>query len=780
MTRTHRLLVLSAALLAAVLGAALSASAWPGDFFDGDASGQAVYEDMAIHPQSVRLGDSIYVVYQGFNLDPYLVVFSDDGSIDGPYKLGDNPLSDGSNPDDSHGAPAILADSARGLLHVFWGAHGTTLRHAKVDAAVPTSFSVSVETRLGGMTYPQVFADESGVAHLFYRRDAAYAGTTTTPAAGANSWWHARSFDGGSTWNSARPVLNANNGTRYYAHFERGAGDAIHLVATTQKTNYTNPWERTGVYYLKRDPSTGRWTDARGAAVGTTATPLVLKDLQATSTVCAVPVGAGEFHNGVTAADDGSGAAGLLFVGGGAYGEGACSWTFARHDGSAWVTSTISSADYVMDSGALEYRDGGIDAYVTTGASLEATPSNPYDYRGGDIVWYRSEDGGESWSREETLAPSDRGRGLVYNDPQIVVGHQDAPPGAIDSHLLFGEWNNDAGAMVHKVYLWGKDGYRGREFFPELQRLAGKDRFETAVAISREAFPNGSDTVIVASGEGFADALAGGPLAEAYRAPLLLVPRNSLPGSVKGEIARLKARKVIVLGGTATVTDANAARLKTGSVSSVTRISGRDRYGTAASIASELERLKGTPKTVFVVSGESFADALSASSVAAARGLPVLLARPTGVPPATLAWLSSREVSTTIAVGGEASLSGYALSLLPDPRRVAGADRFATSAAVARLGLDGGHGLPPSFTSSRISVASGRAFPDALAGAALAARVRGPLVLTAAEPLSPASRQLLEQRAYRVLDCYLLGGEVSLTPRTATEIATILAERQAD
>lgn len=120
------------------------------------------------------------------------------------------------------------------------------------------------------------------------------------------------------------------------------------------------------------------------------------------------------------------------------------------------------------------------------------------------------------------------------------------------------------------------------------------------------------------------------------------------------------------------------------------------------------------------------------------------------------------------------------LQVLPAPERISGADRYATSVAVARLGLDGGAGLPPSFTTTRISVASGQVFPDALAGAPLAARVRGPLVLTAGGSLSRASQSLLEQRAYRVLDCYLLGGELTLTPATANQIATILAERQAD
>jgi len=45
------------------------------------------------------------------------------------------------------------------------------------------------------------------------------------------------------------------------------------------------------------------------------------------------------------------------------------------------------------------------------------------------------------------------------------------------------------------------------------ERIAGADRIGTAIEISKAAFPQGSDTVIIATGYNFPDALAGAPLA---------------------------------------------------------------------------------------------------------------------------------------------------------------------------------------------------------------------------------------------------------------------------
>lgn len=85
-------------------------------------------------------------------------------------------------------------------------------------------------------------------------------------------------------------------------------------------------------------------------------------------------------------------------------------------------------------------------------------------------------------------------------------------------------------------------------------RLAGNDRYATAVAISKHAFPNSAPVVYVARADAFADALAGASLT---RGPVLLVPAcGTVPEVVRAEIRRIAPSEVIALGGTGAVCDA--------------------------------------------------------------------------------------------------------------------------------------------------------------------------------------------------------------------------------
>ncbi|GAA2226681.1 hypothetical protein GCM10009851_08330 [Herbiconiux moechotypicola] len=92
-------------------------------------------------------------------------------------------------------------------------------------------------------------------------------------------------------------------------------------------------------------------------------------------------------------------------------------------------------------------------------------------------------------------------------------------------------------------------------------RIAGADRFESASAISKLAFPAGSASVYVASGENFPDALSGSAAAIRRGAPILLVGKNVIPPSVRDELTRLKPLHIAVLGGTETVSDAVKSQL---------------------------------------------------------------------------------------------------------------------------------------------------------------------------------------------------------------------------
>ncbi|MBW3661566.1 MAG: cell wall-binding repeat-containing protein [Actinobacteria bacterium] len=94
------------------------------------------------------------------------------------------------------------------------------------------------------------------------------------------------------------------------------------------------------------------------------------------------------------------------------------------------------------------------------------------------------------------------------------------------------------------------------------KRLAGDDRIGTAAAVADDTFeapfsPRDrpfEGTTFLATGANFPDALAGGALAAVTGGPLLLVTSQRVPEQVRLQIARLDARRVVLLGGESVVT----------------------------------------------------------------------------------------------------------------------------------------------------------------------------------------------------------------------------------
>lgn len=91
-----------------------------------------------------------------------------------------------------------------------------------------------------------------------------------------------------------------------------------------------------------------------------------------------------------------------------------------------------------------------------------------------------------------------------------------------------------------------------------MERWAGADRYATAAAISLNTYPQGATTAYLASGASYPDALAGAPVAARAGAPLLLTSRDCIPASTFAELTRLGVTNIVVLGGTAAVSDAAA------------------------------------------------------------------------------------------------------------------------------------------------------------------------------------------------------------------------------
>jgi putative cell wall-binding protein len=86
-------------------------------------------------------------------------------------------------------------------------------------------------------------------------------------------------------------------------------------------------------------------------------------------------------------------------------------------------------------------------------------------------------------------------------------------------------------------------------------RLAGNNRYATAAAISRSKFSPGVPVVHISTGLNFPDALAGSPAAALNGGPILLVEPNAIPGATAAELTRLKPHSIVILGGSAVVSD---------------------------------------------------------------------------------------------------------------------------------------------------------------------------------------------------------------------------------
>lgn len=304
-----------------------------------------------------------------------------------------------------------------------------------------------------------------------------------------------------------------------------------------------------------------------------------------------------------------------------------------------------------------------------------------------------------------------------------------------------------------------------------LERLAGADRLATAAAVSRRTAGT-AGTALLARADDYADALAGAPLAAHLGAPLLLTSPEGLSDAAADELARLRAERVILLGGEAALSARVANDLAARGLT-VERIAGANRFDTAARIADLL------PSTgeVFVAEGinadprRGWPDALSASGLAAAERSPVLLVTRDRLPPETAATLEARSgtLSSTTAtiVGGPAAVSASVAEEIAERsgevRRLAGADRYATSAAAVSEARD--RGVPAALT----WVATGRAFPDGLVTGAAAGVAGGLLVLVDGHDLdrSPATRDLLTGLADEIDTLRVTGGTAAVS--TATE-----------
>ena len=188
------------------------------------------------------------------------------------------------------------------------------------------------------------------------------------------------------------------------------------------------------------------------------------------------------------------------------------------------------------------------------------------------------------------------------------------------------------------------------------QRLAGADRYATADAIIRTAFPS-ADHAIVATGRSFPDALAATGAAGTRHAPIILVDgaQPAVPQSTLDRLSATGVTSISIAGGTSVVSAGIQAQLTRAGMT-VTRYGGATRYETAALLNSAYFPA-GSSSTSFLATGLDFADALSAGALAGRLAAPLELSARTCVDPAVGDQLSGLAPTSSVVMGGVAVVS---------------------------------------------------------------------------------------------------------------------------
>ncbi|MBN9609692.1 MAG: hypothetical protein BGO26_12980 [Actinobacteria bacterium 69-20] len=346
-------------------------------------------------------------------------------------------------------------------------------------------------------------------------------------------------------------------------------------------------------------------------------------------------------------------------------------------------TQRAGAAADVVASAALPERIGGADRYATAGqiatqfgTADAVVVANGSTAKGGFDALAANYLAGEvhapivltsGQTLEPTAAAAVRAVLTGSTDPAIyVMGGTDSVSDAVATALgsIAADVTGAPGEYVHRV--------------------AGDSRYATAALAAQAidtAMPGTVNlgvspsysltTAILASGAVNADALAAGPLSNAWGLPVLLTPDTSLPTAAADAIQALGIQQLIVLGGADRISDGVIAQAKSAGVQRVQRIAGANRFATAASLYSYARKTFTNADGVHYAAGTraflangltGFPDALAVGPLAGALGAPLLTVPAAAIDTSTLTSLAgAKGAITAVTVLGTAPTIGQAV-----------------------------------------------------------------------------------------------------------------------
>ena len=430
--------------------------------------------------------------------------------------------------------------------------------------------------------------------------------------------------------------------------------------------------------------------------------------------------------------------------------------------GSGEMTYTVSEYNWDKDGNerVVSYFEQPIEAgdeFAGIIEDLDSVETAQYPLSKSDVALTPDVSETDATSQWSVTAVAD-GNGAVTGGGYFCTGEYAKVSATADEGAEFRGWYSNGELVSEDAeyrFLVSKDTELTAKFDAGVTRIYGADRYETAFktaeVLKQQLGVEKFDSIVVACGDNFADALGGSYLAAKKNAPILLV-KSSKIDAVKDYIkANLNpGGTVYLLGGTAAI----PAAMDTGLDGfNVKRLAGATRYDTNLLI---LEEAGVTDEDILICTGKNFADSLSA----AAAGRPILLVKDS-LNDSQKAFLQSHAANKKYILGGTAAVSTSVenqVKAYGTVERIGGNTRYETSVLIAKEFF-------PEATQAALAYAQN--FPDGLSGGALAYAMKAPLVLTASGKEAAAAAYAKEQG---IGSGVILGGSGLISDKTVRTI----------
>lgn len=317
------------------------------------------------------------------------------------------------------------------------------------------------------------------------------------------------------------------------------------------------------------------------------------------------------------------------------------------------VYSTSSTADAVSVARLEIDRFSGSDRYQTAIQMSQEAYSGTHD-----IVYLAS---GTSFADALALAPAVgvRNGPLLLNPASSLRSDVRAEIIRLDPDVVIigGGTGVISATVEQQIRATGAD----------VLRLSGANRYATSLRVLDEFFEASDpdpDYFFLVTGRNFPDALSAGAAAAARTAPMLLVDgaASSLPSAVISRITALNPDEVVLVGGTAVMSQGIQNQLVALGGPEIVRAAGSDRYGTSVAV-TEIGFDFYTSPASYWATGANFPDALAGITLAAPVDAPIYLVRPTCLPSDVLHGAWRHNADRIGILGGTGAVSSAVANL---------------------------------------------------------------------------------------------------------------------